>query len=151
ALELLPQLGKSQEEVDFWTRVLKKKPKRLGNGICEDLKTQEQFPAHLIDPSSESKAWAHEIENFAWSLVGKEKAQAAHKPCEVDKALSLVSCNNGPGKNACAPLTEGQQTQLLTDSFFDNLHNMQRRDSKMLARYHANVIELMSYPKYVSR
>lgn len=71
ALTLLPTLNRSPDEKTFWEKILKQKPKNLGQAICEGLVSQDTFPPLTTEPSAEQEAWAFEFEALADHLFQK--------------------------------------------------------------------------------
>jgi hypothetical protein len=145
ALQILEKLQITPEEKEFWSKILKAKPARLVPPICEALKSSESLS---FSESKEQVKWNQEIEELVQTLI-PEKAKSA-PPAELDITLDQLQCKHTGATPQCEPLTPELQQKLLTDAFFDKLHNMQVRDTHFVKWNYKNYIKVREYRRYVS-
>jgi hypothetical protein len=146
ALEVLPKTPLSEQRKNFWQGVISKKPLKLGKEVCAALAASESYPvASQSDTSSDEVAWIREVDQLLDKVSAGQKAPAP-KSDELDKILGDLKCQEGD----CAPIPQDLRPKILTDEFFDKLHNWKRRDTRFMESLYKNLVQWKLYKPYVN-
>jgi hypothetical protein len=142
ASQILPKLNMTDSQKTFWEGILKQKPPHLAKTLCENLKTSS-FPEMGLKASEEEMAWLRYYDEVSGHLINSENGSKELSP--INKDLSRVSCN----ERECLPLNDDLRDELLRDSFFDEIHNKRRRDTRFYAANIKSPLKLGQYSPYV--
>jgi hypothetical protein len=144
ASSILAKTPLSDEQKDFWGKILAKKPEKLNLAICQELTTSENFPSLGSKAPDEEVVWLKFFDDVAKDLISSEGA--SHEVSELNKKFATVNCND----KDCMPIADDLRDDLLSDKFFDDIHNMRRRDSHFFAANFKSPLKLGQYHPLVS-
>jgi len=140
---ILTKTPLSEDEKTFWGEVISKKPKSLETAICKALMIHPNFPSGGQKAPDEEAEWlkyyTEVVANVTPEAVPKERS-------DLTKSLDRVICTD----RECGPIPENLQEELLTDKFFDDLHNMRRRDTRFYKANYKSPLKLWQYRPLVS-
>ena len=136
----------SPEQKEFWGKVLDKKPTRLSKVICEEFKEASKDSGTGSGDSSTANTEAGNLDS-AWAsfyqrTVSDLASKDGGKSSPAEKTLEQVQCE----KEVCTLPQDSSET-LLVDSFFDNLHNLKRRDTRNVQANYKNAVKLVGIEK----
>jgi hypothetical protein len=152
ALTLLPEVSESKEEIEFWNRIIGAKPAKLAGAICEDLKKHPEFPSQPLETETDESVWAAHLIDLGVKLAEAQKP-LDRSPTKLDQVLEKLTCQQNdtfPPTWQCEPMTPEVRAEVTNHSFFDNLHNMQRRDIRFVKANYRHHIKLLQYRRYIN-
>jgi hypothetical protein len=145
AATILAKTPLSQEQKDFWQKIIDKKPKKLGVAVCSALVENPNFPPSSDKISAEEESWFSNFESVVQSVLAEDNVPKVKS--SISETLDKIPNCNGA---LCTPLTEDIEGQVLTDEFFDNLHNMKRRDTHFWQGNYKSLQKVGEYSPYVT-
>jgi hypothetical protein len=141
ALTVLPNAGESQGETAFWQSIVNEKPTKFAAAVCKKVLAQTDFPTADLSPTQVEVDWNNQLK--------VEDTTSEKTLSELNKGLSVLVC--GPDdKASCEPLNEVDQKTFFSESYFDKVHNFQRRDTAFVNANYRNAAKITSYKRYIT-
>ena len=152
ALLVLSQSGKSYGEVEFWKKIILAKPQKLSATVCEALTADRGLFKEPLAITSEEAEWFEKVIEVRKKFVKEAEAKQTGELSNLEKQLAELPCEWDGEKSpkSCESLSVEQQKIFLDDKFYDNLHNMQRRDTRFVQATYKNFVKLAAYKRYVT-
>lgn len=144
ALTILPKTPLSEDQKDFWGKIIAQKPKKLSQALCQELIARVNFPAPGSKAPEEEVVWLKYFDDVAREVINPEASNK--EPSELNKELLKITCT----EKDCGPIPDGIRDELLTDKFFDQIHNMRRRDTLFYANNFRSPLKLGQYRPWVA-
>lgn len=150
ALGVLPDMDVSKAGRKFWERILASKPTKLVESLCQDFKSQSEFPGLLFqEPEKLEMGWLQQIQMLAEQRTADNRYP--RDPWGINAKLSDLKCTEDVLENKlfkCEAVSAKMQSEIFTTEFFDKLRNGQRRDSAFYSAYSKDILKTFKYSRY---
>jgi hypothetical protein len=140
----LPKTPLMDDQKSFWGGIIQKRPKNLEKAVCEALVANPAFPMAGAKVPDEEAEWLKYFDEVATKIVNPEGTPK--EKSELTMSVERVICTD----RECGPINDNLRDEILTDKFFDNLHNMRRRDTRFYKANYKSPLKIWQYRPYIS-
>jgi len=134
----------TNDQKAFWNGIILKKPRNLEKAVCEALGANSAFPVAGEKVPDEEAEWLKHFDDVATQIVNPNNTPKERS--ELTMSIDRVICTD----RECGPINDNLRDEILTDKFFDNLHNMRRRDTRFYKANYKSPLKIWQYVPYVS-
>ncbi len=141
---VLPKTPLTDSQKTFWNGIIQKKPRNLEKAVCEALTADPSFPVAGEKVPDEESEWLKYFDEVATKIVNPDNVPRERS--DLTMSVDRVICT----ERECGPINDNLRDEILTDKFFDNLHNMRRRDTRFYKANYKSPLKIWQYRPYIS-